>query len=189
MLRRPANLTVLGLAAMAVVAAGGAPGAAQRPAYPIVQEILVKENCAISLPPTALSAANQKPKFELDPTICHLETVLVSAHTEKSVRDNEIRRSRVTIREQEYVLQNSFDDPVVFVVEQNVPKGWQVDSDPSPLTLIPASVGDPKFDKVAVFRIHAGPGQAVRLHVGERHVTPLKTKVLKAAQNPSSGGL
>ena len=83
----------------------------------------------------------------------------LQAHMEESVQDKELYRSRVTINEQEYVLQNISDEPVVFVVEQNVPNGWQVDSDPQPGELIPASVGDRKLDKVAVFRVHADPGQ------------------------------
>jgi hypothetical protein len=188
MLRTPVNSTFLGLAAMAVFAVGSEPRAtAQRPAYPIVQEILIRQDCAILLAPADSNAKGKRAKFERDPAICHLETVLNSAHMEESIQDMELHRSRVTINEQEYVLQNISDGPVVFVVEQNVPNGWQVDSDPQPGELIPASVGDSKQDKVAVFRVHAEPGQAVRLHVGERHVTPLKTKILKASAIAGSG--
>jgi hypothetical protein len=190
MLRTPVNSIFLGLAAMAVVAVGSEPCAvAQRPAYPIVQEILVRQNCSILLAPAESNGGGKKAKFERDPAICHLETVLSSAHMEESIQDKELHRSRVTINEQEYVLQNISDVPVVFVVEQNVPNGWQVDSDPQPGEVIPASVGDSKQDKVAVFRVNADPGQAVRLHVGERHVRPLKTKILKSAAIASSSGL
>jgi hypothetical protein len=188
MLRTPVNSIFLGLAAMAVFAVGSEPWAvAQRPTYPIVQEILVRQDCAILLAPADSNAKGKKAKFERDPAICHLETVLTSAHVEESIQDKELYRSRVTINEQEYILQNISDAPVVFVVEQNVPTGWQVDSDPQPGELIPASVGDSKLDKVAVFRVHADPGQAVRLHVGERHTKPLKPKVLKSAAIASSG--
>jgi hypothetical protein len=189
MLRTPVNSIFLGLAAMAVFTVGSEPRAvAQRPAYPIVQEILVNQDCAVLLAPADSNARSKKAKFEQDPAICHLESVLTSAHMEESIQENELHRSRVTINEQEYVLQNISDEPVVFVVEQNVPNGWQVDSDPQPGELIPASVGDRKLDKVAVFRVHADPGQAVRLHVGERHAKPLKPKVLKSSAVASSGG-
>lgn len=189
MLRTPVNSIFLGLAAMTVFAVGSVSCAvAQRPAYPIVQEILINQDCALLLAPADSNAKGKKAKFEQDPAICHLESVLTSAHMEESIQENELHRSRVTINEQEYVLQNISNDPVVFVVEQNVPTGWQVDSDPQPAALIPASVDDRKLDKIAVFRVHADPGQIVRLHVGERHAKPLKPKVLKSSTAASSDG-
>ncbi len=189
MLRRPAISFLSGLAAVAVFADGGFFLLAQRQSYPILQEILVKQNCAILLAPADAAPGKTKAKFERDSTICHLEAVNSSQHTEEAIDGNELHRSRVDVMEQEYVLQNIAGDPVIFVVEQNVPKGWQVDSDPQPGELIPAAAGDSKLDKVAVFRVHAAPGEIVHLHVGERHTTPLKTKVLKSAALANSGGL
>jgi hypothetical protein len=189
MLGRPAISLLFGLAAMAAFAGGELRVLAQRQPYPILQEILVKQNCAILLAPADAEPGKTRAKFERDSTICHLEAVNNSQHTEEAIDGNELRRSRVDVMEQEYVLQNIAGNPVIFVVEQNVPKGWQVDSDPQPGELIPAAVGDSKQDKVAVFRVHAAPGEIVRLHVGERHTTPLKTKVLKSVPVPASGGL
>jgi hypothetical protein len=48
---------------------------------------------------------------------------------------------------------------VAFVVNQPLPKGWRIDSDPQPIDL---------QGSTATFRVIAEPGQIVRLHVGER---------------------
>ena len=41
-------------------------------------------------------------------------------------------RNNVTVREQEYLLQNVTSEPVTFVVEHVLPDDWKVDSDPQP---------------------------------------------------------
>jgi hypothetical protein len=76
-------------------------------------------------------------------------------------------RREVEVDEQEYVLQNVTMKPVAFVVEQPVAKGWTVDSDPQPTEMQGAT---------AIFRVHAEPGEIVRLHVGVRRTTELKPK-------------
>lgn len=53
-----------------------------------------------------------------------------------------------------YLLQNVTAEPVIFVVEQLVSEGWQVDSDPQPTEMVGAT---------ALFRVHAQPGETVRL--------------------------
>jgi hypothetical protein len=65
--------------------------------------------------------------------------------------------------------------PVVFVVLEEVPKGWRVDSDPQPTEM----QGD-----IAIFHVDAEPGKIVRLHVGVRKTTDLKPKSLPGVRAP-----
>ncbi len=51
------------------------------------------------------------------------------------------------------------DERVAFLVHHPVQDGWHIDSDPKPVTV---------ENGVAVFRAYAGPGEVVKLHVGER---------------------
>jgi hypothetical protein len=98
-----------------------------------------------------------------DHVICHLESVFTSHHVEETLRDGIRLRSRVTIQEQEYLLQNVSSASVTFVVEHVLPDDWKVDSDPQPVKVV---------DNTAFFRVNAEPGQIVRLHMGERHAVP-----------------
>ncbi len=41
-----------------------------------------------------------------DHAICHLESVLTSHHVEEALRDGVMVRNKVTVKEQEYLLQN-----------------------------------------------------------------------------------
>jgi hypothetical protein len=86
---------------------------------------------------------------------------------EEHVEGNVLLRDWVTIREHEFVVQNVTGQQVVFMVQQAVPKGWSVDSDPQPTTVV---------DGIASFPVYADPGQIVRLHVGMRHESPLRPK-------------
>lgn len=158
-------------------AVGLVQAGAQRPAYPIVQEIHVDGDCRLLVAPADL-VAKKKARYERDPVICHIESPNSSEHTEEMIVGNELHRSRVAVQEHEFVLQNIAAAPVIFVVEQPVNKGWQIDSDPQPEQL----VGD-----VALFRVHAQPGEIVHLHVGERHTTPMKTKIIPASISPNPG--
>jgi len=184
MIETRSSPVLIGLAAAISWGVAGQPqAAAQRPAYPIVQEIHVDQDCRILLAPVDQTAAKKKVRFEKDSVICHLESVLSSEHMEEAIVGDELRRSRVAVDEQEFVLQNIAANPVVFVVEQPVGKGWQVDSDPQPVQVVSAKLG-----AVALFRVNAEPGQIVRLHVGERHATPLRAKVLKTSALTNSPG-
>lgn len=149
---------------------------AARPAYPIVAEIEVDGRCRVMPDPMHPDAEGKKPRFKKDEIVCHLETESSSQHEEDVVVGNERRRNRVKIEEQEYVLQNVTAQQEIFVVEQPVRKDWQVDSDPQPVEM--RATGD---GSVAVFRVRVEPGEVVRLHVGVRHTTPLKTKVIRAS--------
>ena len=87
-----------------------------------------------------------------DRAICHLESVLTSHHVEEALRDGVRLRSKVTVEEQEYLLQNVTYEPVRFVVEHALPDDWKVDSDPQPVKVV---------DNTAFFRVNAEPGQIV----------------------------
>ncbi len=111
----------------------------------------------------ALSELTQT-DLENDHAICHLESVLTSHHVEESLRDGMMQRNKVSVAEQEYLLQNVTSAPVTFVVEHALPDDWKVDSDPQPVKVV---------DDKAFFRVNAEPGQIVRLHVGEHHADPI----------------
>ena len=101
---------------------------------------------------------------QTDPAVCHFDYVNTSRHLEESVKDGTTRNNVVTISEQEYLLHNVTAEPVIFVVEELVPEGWQVDSDPQPTKMVGST---------ALFRVNAQPGEIVRLHVGERQARPI----------------
>jgi hypothetical protein len=124
-------------------------------------EIHVNRSCLIMPNP-----ADRVPALDLqlrhDEAVCHLESQLSSQHREEMVVGAQLLISNVQIREQEYVLQNVTQQPAVFVVEHRVPEKWRIDSDPEPVAY---------EGPIALFRVHAEPGQIVRLHVGMRHVS------------------
>jgi hypothetical protein len=136
------------------------------------REIDIDQDCRI-LPGPAQIVPGKKDKPFTDSAICHLETVNNSEHMEEKIVGNDLYRSRVRIAEQEFVLQNIATNPVVFVVQQGVPDGWIVDSDPQPAEI---------RQSTAFFPVHAQPGEIVRLHVGLRHTQPLKPR--RVASNP-----
>jgi hypothetical protein len=169
-------LAVVGVGVAGMVGCGhsGAPVASQSPsamapatdAVATVQEIHVNQDCVIlqdrvdgvvgiSLPGTHPVADGEK-----DSAVCHLESQLTSNHVKGEVVNGAVQRSVVVVKEQEYLLQNELQTPVVFVVEQPVAEGWKIDSVPAP---------DKMEGNVALFRAAAAPGQIVRLHVGEAH--------------------
>ena len=144
-----------------------------RHAYSPFKEIHVDQSCRLLPDPLHPIIGKKKPHPLSDPVICHLETVLHSEHMEETIVGDELRRNLVKINEQEYVVQNITAEHVVFVVHQFVPQGWNVDSDPQPVEV---------EGQTAIFRVHADAGQIVRLHVGLRHASPLRSKLIKASQ-------
>jgi len=130
-----------------------------------LQKIYVDQFCHILPDQIDLSVENDLSALPTDPVICHRESVLTSRHLEETIKDGVPQRSIVKISEQEYLLQDVTTEPVAFVVEQLVPDGWQVDSDPRPTEMIGST---------AAFRVIAQPGQTVRLHVGLRHANPMR---------------
>ena len=164
---------LLGAGTLAGVAGAQSPGPEKPPARPaydsnlhgIIREIRVDERCRIL--PDAGDPPNVKPHFRRDSTLCHLESVATSSHVEEQIVGGVELRSDVDIMEQGYVLQNVTEDPAVFVVEEQVPAGWSVDSDPQPKEI---------DGTTAIFRVNAAPGEIVRLHVGLRHAKTKKPK-------------
>jgi hypothetical protein len=101
---------------------------------------------------------------EVDPVVCHLESKLTSNHVQSTLVNGTIQRSVVVVQQQQYLLQNPFAQPVVFVVEHSVPDGWTVDSVPQPTAM---------EGKIATFKLVVQPGQTERLQVAEQHLIPL----------------
>lgn len=134
-----------------------------------VQEIYVDHLCRL-LPDPASVRPGKKPHLRRDPAICHLEAMNNSVHREERVVGNELERANVAVREQQYVLQDIYPEPVAFMVVQPVGPGWTIDSDPAPVK----AVGDR-----AIFRAMAQPGEIVSLHVGIRRTEPLKSVSLR----------
>jgi hypothetical protein len=126
----------------------------------LLREVQVDQRCRILPNAEYQYVGKKKARPVKDATVCHLESVLDSSHAEKRLVAGQVQRSQVQIAEQEYVLQNVTDQPLTFVVEQTVPRDWQVDSDPRPVSM---------EGSTAIFKVNAEPGQIVRLHVGVRH--------------------
>jgi hypothetical protein len=95
-----------------------------------------------------------------DRGICAVEPVHVSYRTETDIASSPRKRVHVTIREHTFTFHNPTTEPAVFVLDQAVPKGWEIDSDPPP---------DKAEGPVARFLIHAEPRQTVSVHVGMRN--------------------
>jgi hypothetical protein len=157
--------------------AGAACLAPQEPARPsydhsaapdVAMQIHIDENCEI-IPGSALALTSGKKKPFRDGAVCSLEGISNSEHDEERISGNQLLRWHVRIDEQTFVLQNVSDAHVVFFVERSVPKGWVVDSDPQPNRYV---------GSIAVFPVHAQPGETVRLHVGIRRMIPLKPRPL-----------
>ena len=137
--------------------------------------IYVDEDCAILPDLNHALNRNQKVEPKYDPVICHIEGAANSEHREEKAIGAELDRSRVDVREQEFVLQNITMKPVIFYVVVRVPKPWVVDSDPQPKEMH----GD-----IAIFEVHATAGETVQLHVGVRHTKDLKPKPLPSPPGP-----
>jgi hypothetical protein len=129
-----------------------------------LKEIHVDRSCRILQDESDALSDLTETDLRNDHAICHLESVHTSHHVEEALRDGVMLRNKVTVAEQEYLLQNVTSEPVTFVVEHVLPDDWKVDSDPQPVKLI---------DNKASFRVNAEPGQIVRLHVGEHHADPI----------------
>ena len=168
MLRSNISFRLFVASAVVVVAVSGChhadfqpPSKSVAPAVnsPALKEIHVDQKCQI------LEIHGDRVRNpQMDPAVCHFDYVNTSHHLEESVKEGTTRNNVVTISEQEYLLHNVTAEPVIFVVEQLVPEGWQVDSDPQPTKMVGST---------ALFRVDAQPGETVRLHVGERQARPI----------------
>ena len=95
-----------------------------------------------------------------DRGICAVDPEHVSSRPETDFVNSVRKRINVTIREHTFTFHNPTQEPAMFVLNQAVPKGWQVDSEPAP-----NQVTGP----IATFLVSVEPGQTVSLHVGERN--------------------
>jgi hypothetical protein len=103
----------------------------------------------------------ERPKVRrhTDLAICHLEGENDSEHWEKVLKNGAYKDVLVRVREHEFVLQNPYPEPVIYIVHQPISKHYHIDSQPQPVAIT---------DSVATFHVVVAPGQSARLHVGER---------------------
>ncbi len=83
----------------------------------------------------------------------------ISQREETDLEDDKRINRTVTIREHTFALHNPNAETITFVVEQKVPKGWQVDSNPQPNGIV---------GMIATFLVVVNAGETANLHVGER---------------------
>lgn len=112
----------------------------------------------------APGATGQRAAAQLDLAVCHLESQFTANRVKGEVVNGAVQRSVVVVKEKAYLMKNEFERPVVFVVEQPVPEGWEIAAEPGP---------DKMEGNVALFRAVALPGQMVRLSAGEQHTIQL----------------
>lgn len=129
--------------------------------------IHVDQNCRIlpRVEPSLPHAKKIHPYY--DSTICDLESENDSKHWDEKIAGNQLQRTFVRVSERTFVLQDIADEPMMFIVEYDVPQGWFVDSDPQPWQ---------KAGRTAFFHAYVNPGETVRLHVGVRREWPEKPK-------------
>jgi hypothetical protein len=134
------------------------------------KEIHVDKDCRI-LPNPSENHTNEKAIPFQDPAICHIENAKTSTHEDQKAENGIIQRSTVIVNEQDFLLHNVTTEMQSFVLEQLLPRDWQVDPD-HPATQVLVS----KAGAIAVYRVHASPNQTLRLHVAIRHVRWKKPK-------------
>ena len=134
------------------------------------KEVHVDKDCRI-LPNPSENHTNEKATPFQDPAICHVENARTSHHDEQKTENGMIQPSTVTVSEQDFLLHNGTTEIQSFVLEQAVPREWQVDPDHPATQVVPTRAGS-----IAVYRVHANPGQTLRLHVALRHIQWKKPK-------------
>jgi len=127
--------------------------------------IHVDQKCRIL--PGSEGIRMKKGKPYNDSTICALQGISASQHWEEKINGNELDRWLVRVKEQTFVLQDIAEEPVMFIVQFDVPQGWFVDSDPQPWQMV---------GQTAYFHAYVKPGETVKLHVGVRREWPQKPK-------------
>jgi hypothetical protein len=137
-----------------------APGPVNRELLtaPHSHEIHVDQDCLIH--EVAPHTGGMKQHVYTDRGICDVSDDKTSYRDETDVDDGRRRHRSVKIREHTFRLHNPSTEPVTFILEQSVTKGWEIDSDPQPNQMT---------GTIATFLVHAEPGQTVSLHVGERN--------------------
>ena len=164
-------LAAIGVWAAAAALAQNASSAVRQPydgsdSFTGPRPIHIDQNCKI-VPRQAEMPPGKKAKPYNDDAICYLEGQLESEHWEEKINGNVLNRWFVRVKEQTYVLQDVADEPVMFIVQQPIPKDWFVDSDPQPWQVV---------GQTAYFHVYVKPGETIRLHVGVRREWPQKPK-------------
>lgn len=135
---------------------------AQQPAAASIapQEINVDQNCRILVQDRSHATRQYShPHFSQDGSVCHLESIHRTKLFEENLENGILKRTPYEVREASFILQNITPDPVIFIVHQPIFHSGHIDSTPQP---------DSVDNGVAVFHVHASPGQTIRLHVGMR---------------------
>lgn len=110
---------------------------------------------------TVNSPKGSKQHAYKDRGICAVDSVHESSRTETDMDVAQRKRIHVSTREHTFTLHNPTSEPATFVLEQAVPKGWEIDSDPQPNKIV---------GTVATYLVAVAPRQTVSLHVGERNL-------------------
>lgn len=124
---------------------------------PHSNEIHIDVHCRIH--EVAPHSEGKKQHVFHDRGICDVGPERNSSRIETDLDDGKVSHVRVDVQERTFRLHNPTAEPAVFVLEQEVLRGWEVDSDPQPNEIA---------GQTAIFRIPAGPGETVDVHVGER---------------------
>jgi hypothetical protein len=125
---------------------------------PHSNEIHVDQQCRIY--EIAPHTDGAKQHVYTDRGICDVGDSRFSSRDETDVDDAKRKHRTVTIQEHTFTLHNPTTEPVTFVVQQRVARGWEIDSAPPP---------DKMEGTLAVFLVRAQPEETVSLHVGERN--------------------
>ena len=120
-----------------------------------LEEVHVTGDCRIYYKNTP----DKKPRYFRNAGICHQESANHVKQSEDTMKDGVLTRVVYQINESDYLLHNFTDHSVAFVLDQRLPEGWHVITDPQPISV---------DDHMAIYRVLAQPGQTVRLHTGQR---------------------
>ncbi len=124
-----------------------------------LEEIHLTGDCRIYNREPLDKTAEKKPRYFRDAGICHQESKKHLKAAENTLKDGALVRVNYKINESDYLLHNFTSHPVAFVLDQPLPAGWHVITDPQPIST---------DDHLAIYRVLAQPGQTVRLHTGQR---------------------
>ncbi len=121
----------------------------------VLEEVHVTGDCRIYQKNTN----DKKPRYFRDTAICHQESKNRVKEAEDNLKEGVLVRTVYEINESDYLLHNFTSHPVAFVLDQRLPDGWHVITDPQPIST---------SDHLAIYRVLAQPCQTVRLHTGQR---------------------
>lgn len=142
--------------AQAQMARSQAANSSEPAGPPPANRIYVDEKCRIYDADPRTEGSKQHVSTDIG--ICNVDDYKTTYREETDDEAKHHHRS-VTIREHTFLLHNPTSNKVTFVVDQAVPKGWGIDSDPQP---------DEVTDGTAVFLVVLEVGETAELRVAER---------------------